>query len=577
MKKKEGFTLVELLAVIVILALLITISVPAVQRAINASRKVGINDFANKVFKKTEELFIGSFITELENYVYFDETGLIIDIKALGLDTYGEYEGFIYYNYLTDEYTIYIHDNINMIVNYTYTDNDKELNDIVKKYNSSEASKFELENICHDHTDDYMCIYTEGGPAKGIYFNTFPGAAIIPVDDLSGSGFNLHNVIRQMVKPGTVEYSWGSDRENETQPIDNIYHVEVVQSATQPAGSYKISPVDENGIDLCEYPVYISFDYSTGTLYFTSSQETISLYQSCRGLFRYFTNLKDIDLTKFNFDYVSNTSAMFDHCINLEVIKKDYWPMRLNGDMSSMFRYCKKLTQVDVSSWSDISLVYFDYMFEHCESLKTVDVSRWDVSRAKWLTGIFTHCYELEIVDVSNWDTGNVESISWLFNRCYKLNNINLSKWKTSRITHIISTFNRCNALTELDISNWDTRNVVNMNNTFERCYALKSLDLSKWNLSNLKEMTQAFHGSYKLENIILGNTKNNNSITLTDNFWDCRSLKVLDLSQFNKIKFSSSDFALNKKPNVIYVSSSYTGPLTVTAVGVGNVTLTKI
>ena len=559
MKKHDGFTLVELLAVIVILALLITISVPAVQRAMTGSRKLGINDFANKVFKKTEELIISSVNDELYSFAYVDETGLIVDIELLGLETYGDYKGKVFYDAATDELYIYIHDNKNMIVNYAYTDNDSTLKDIVKTYISSEsASRFTADSICKDHTEDYICFEItslyDTGTMPPMYVNTLPGASITPYVE---GQVDLHQFIRQFVKEGSQEKELFSKNENSSDPIDNIYNVEVVRYEGQPAGSIQILP------GLSQVPVYMSFDSSSGTLYFYSSTGMINLCRGCDNLFRYFTNLKSIDLTHFNFDLVTSTKGMFDHCINLESITVNDWAMRLNGDYSGMFRYCKKLKTVNVSSWSNIQMSYLDLIFEGCESLTSVDVSGWDISKVTSLKGIFLGCNNLLSIDVSNWDTRKVVNFELLFKNCKKLEYINVSKWNTGRARYMNMMFENDSALKEIDVSNWDTRNLESMYSMFKVCNKIQTLDLSKWNVSKIYNFRQAFHEMDYIDKIIFGNTENNIEISIEDEFWGDEHLTVIDLSHFNNLTFDSTKFTLVNHPTV-YVSESYDGPMTV-------------
>lgn len=563
MKKHDGFTLVELLAVIVILALLITISVPAVQRAMTSSRKIGINDFANKVFKRTEELLMSPDIDDLYNYAYVDKTGLIVDIEFLGLESYGDYKGKIFYDAATDELYIYIHDNKNMIVNYAYTDNDSTLKDIVKTYSSSEsASRFTADSICKDHTEDYICFEINSSYKTGtkppMYINTYPGASIIPYVDDDDLQIDLHQHIREFVKPGSQEKELFSDNENSSDPIDNVYNVEVVRYEGQPDESYQISPAGQSQV-----PVYMSFDSSSGTLYFYSSTGMINLIGGCDNLFRYFTNLKSIDLTHFNFDLVTSTKGMFDHCINLETITVNDWAMRLNGDYSAMFRYCKKLKTVNVSSWSNIQMSYLDVIFEGCESLTSIDVSGWDISKVTSLHGIFWGCKNLLSIDVSNWDTRKVENFQSLFYNCKKLEYINVSKWNTGRAKNMNMMFENGYALKEIDVSNWDTRNLESMFSMFKYCKRIQTLDLSKWNISKIYNFRQAFHEMDNIDKIIFGNTENNIEISITDEFWGNEHMTVIDLSHFNNLTFDSTQFSLVNHPTV-YVSDSYNGPMTV-------------
>ena len=58
MKNKKGFTLVELLAVIVILAIILVIAVPQIMKVIRASRLSAIQSTANLIISKADEKII---------------------------------------------------------------------------------------------------------------------------------------------------------------------------------------------------------------------------------------------------------------------------------------------------------------------------------------------------------------------------------------------------------------------------------------------------------------------------------------------------------------------------------------
>ncbi len=91
MKKKNGFTLVELLAVIVVLALIMVIAIPSVLDVMNQARRSTFVEYSNKAVTNT--------ITE---YVYDSHSSIqgagvyVYDItKDLGNFDSGNYKGFV--------------------------------------------------------------------------------------------------------------------------------------------------------------------------------------------------------------------------------------------------------------------------------------------------------------------------------------------------------------------------------------------------------------------------------------------------------------------------------------------------
>lgn len=123
MKKKNGFTLVELLAVIVVLAIIMIIAIPSVLDVMNSARKSSFVIYAEKVIKdsKTQYVYdagIGS-IAGAGYYVYN-----IAD--DLGYDSTGAYEGYVVVdatNVDNPEYILFLFDNNYMITNYNVSRN----------------------------------------------------------------------------------------------------------------------------------------------------------------------------------------------------------------------------------------------------------------------------------------------------------------------------------------------------------------------------------------------------------------------------------------------------------------------
>ena len=88
--KNKGFTLVELLAVIVILAIIMIISIPAVLNTMTSARKKTFGEYVTKVYDAAQKKYmsdemLGNSIT----YVQYDIT------KDLGLDNTGDFRGYV--------------------------------------------------------------------------------------------------------------------------------------------------------------------------------------------------------------------------------------------------------------------------------------------------------------------------------------------------------------------------------------------------------------------------------------------------------------------------------------------------
>ncbi len=71
MKKRNGFTLVELLAVIVVLAIIMVIAIPSVLEAMNNAKKNSFVLYMEKVFKSTSEYYLQDSATEIISECFF--------------------------------------------------------------------------------------------------------------------------------------------------------------------------------------------------------------------------------------------------------------------------------------------------------------------------------------------------------------------------------------------------------------------------------------------------------------------------------------------------------------------------
>ena len=96
MKKNKGFTLVELLAVIVILAIIMIIAIPAVLNTMETAKKKSMMEFAQKVMNKAEEKYYESITMGNNMKTSAEITAVVYDInKDLGINNTGNYYGYV--------------------------------------------------------------------------------------------------------------------------------------------------------------------------------------------------------------------------------------------------------------------------------------------------------------------------------------------------------------------------------------------------------------------------------------------------------------------------------------------------
>ena len=94
---RKGFTLVELLAVIVILAIIMIIAIPSVLETVETARQKTFNEFMQKVYSAGQEKFLVKKEFEgLKRPSGYEYLEYVFDIKEdLGLTNTGGYKGIV--------------------------------------------------------------------------------------------------------------------------------------------------------------------------------------------------------------------------------------------------------------------------------------------------------------------------------------------------------------------------------------------------------------------------------------------------------------------------------------------------
>ena len=97
---RKGFTLVELLAVIVILAIIMIIAIPAVLQTMNMARQKTFREYLTKVYTAAQTYNVAQAIADTSGKKGAaakvgngDETCYVYDVAKIGLSSVGEYKG----------------------------------------------------------------------------------------------------------------------------------------------------------------------------------------------------------------------------------------------------------------------------------------------------------------------------------------------------------------------------------------------------------------------------------------------------------------------------------------------------
>ena len=154
--KNKGFTLVELLAVIVIIAIIMVLATPSVISTLTSARKKTFTEYINKIYQNAESIV-------LSKEMYGDESSCVMyDITSdLGLDNTGDFKGYIITVLNEDEddyrYFITLWDKNYMVYALEYKGTDNGLD--VQVYDSSKTTELSVDYLatlsgCKNYTEE---------------------------------------------------------------------------------------------------------------------------------------------------------------------------------------------------------------------------------------------------------------------------------------------------------------------------------------------------------------------------------------------------------------------------------------
>ena len=179
-------------------------------------------------------------------------------------------------------------------------------------------------------------------------------------------------------------------------------------------------------------------------------------------------------------------------------------------------------------------------MFSNITSLKEVHFENFDVSEVTSMNNMFAawassgdRAMRIEtITGMEKWDTSNVTDMASMFFGCNKLKSLNVSNFNTSKVTNMSDMFFGAQSITSLDLSKWDTSKVTNMSFMFANTNKLTNLNLLGWNTSNVKDMSYMFGvGATSLN---LSSFDTSNVTNMSGMFWCSYNLSSINLSSFN-------------------------------------------
>ena len=562
-EKQKGFTLVELLAVIVILAIIMLLAIPAVLDTMAVAKRKTFVEYIDKAVNQAQNK-----ITEAQLLGEGASGCVIYNIKNdLGFSNTGDFDGYILINTLGSEIYVTMYDKDQMISAYEYGNGSPEGK--VEVYNNDPDTLREL-------TSDYLCGQADGCTLCQVKNpETGESQEIVSEKPVPSDGA----LLLDGPEFGKVIYSFtvgGSAAEGQyDSTITSVKYTNEVNES----GKLVTKSNSPN-------PAYMWLDGTT--IYIGTKSTKLYVPSDASWMFGYMLKLNHIDFEYFDFSRVENASGMFagdsafstfDATIlngakltsleatlaGLPVTSIDVsgWDTSRVTNMFALFNSVSKLTSLDLSSFDTSNVTNMQSMFWGTSSLKSLDVSMFDTSNVTSMYGMFS-ANNFTTLDLSNFDTSKVTDMGFMFSENKKLTNLILpSTFKTGRVVSMDHMFYYCSALENLDLSNFDTRNVTNMNAMFLRCESIKEIDFSDKDLSSLTTAWNLAMYCKKIEEFKLGKVKLKNAIDMHDAFPYCYALKVVDLSSVTSFTDCSRIFGGCKVLEVAYINDNYTGSLT--------------
>ena len=436
--KKRGFTLVELLAVIVVIGVILVIVVPRVLKNIDEEKKSAFISSAKALIRKVE-------------YDYMDNE----DFDYVSLKTFN-INDISMSNYDIDNSTIKMKDG-----------------DIYIKLIGKE--KFE----------GYKCIGTINN------LNCREKKACTTLKALT-SGTTYVNGQYTYTYNGSTGWSVVLTDKESTDPVTTelcgtindkpIVSMEVMFQDSK-ATSIDLSSFDTSNVtDMRGMFYYSAATEIKGLENFDTSKVT-NMNSMFSG-----SKVTSLDLSSFDTSSVTDMNSMFTDSAATSLDLSSFDTSNVT-DMRGMF-WNSKATNLDLSSFDTSKVTRMDFMFEYSAATEIKGLENFDTSKVTRMDFMFYYSAATEIKGLENFDTSNVTNMRYMFSNS-RATSLDLSSFDTSNVTNMSFMFSD-SKVTSLDLSSFDTSNVTDMSQMFSYSkattgYARSQEDADRFNASSEK------------------------------------------------------------------------------------------
>lgn len=397
-KIQKGFTLVELLAVIVILALIMIIAIPSVLNTLETSRRKTFVEFADKSVALTQKQYTQDQMTGVtslnECYIYNIETDL-------DLNNTGSFKGWVLLNPVDNKMYITLYNDNYVLIAYDYSNTNLKMIDYVTTRSSENEPYLTKENLCAQSTCD-SCTEKEGTQTI-----TNPSASKAYLIE----GPDINDKMRQVA---------GGDY--------GFYAVKEIKFTNTIEDTSTIISTDSS-----DKPVYLW--YKDNVIYFGSEANKIYLNQVSAMMFYQLFSVEKIDVSHFYTDDVQYMTNMFLLTQNLKELDLSHFNTSKVTDMRNMFG-STGLTTLDLSSFDTSEVRYMSQMFASSK-LSNINVSSFNTANVLDMDKMFNRCTNIETLDLSSFTVGKTHVFS-MFEGDTNLKTIYVSnKWDGSKIVGV--------------------------------------------------------------------------------------------------------------------------------------------
>ena len=517
MKNKKGFTLVELIGVVILIGLIALIAIPSVDYIITKTK--------NNAYNRTKDTLkdgLRNWVTDNKELIYEDGEEIIVTLADLKEQGYVEYEiknpktSTCLANTMqfkitrvknsekdTYEYTILGDELIDGTLDdceavsktpsiYLLGDNPQKIeitNDSTLTYAAFDPGAIAKSTTGEDMSSsirptnnvnlkvlgkDYHAKYTiieENGISKTVTRKVYVVDTTAPElhvpEDLEiemGETLNLMEGVTATDNSGITPTIQTSGNVN----FSKEGEYKVIYIATDKSGN----SVQKERIIKVKKPYYFLQTYSASTSEFHSS-----------------TYEKKILTITFQSDMSVPDNAVVTWDLS-EANNNKIIGYLLEDDITTGYYH------MYVGSLGDIRAnINFSKWFYNMTNLYEINFENFDTSSVNNMSNLFYQCSSLKKIDLSGFDTANTINMNAMFYGTTNLEEINFGRVDTSNVVNMDSMFYKSGVI-NLDLSGFDTSNVTNMRYMFGETHDLVSLDISNFNTAKVTNMGAMFYNS---------------------------------------------------------------------------------